>query len=250
MPPPRHRLVCFHHAGGSAASFNSWSRALPEWIEVHKVQLPGRDPAGPERPHTDVRALIPELRAQLAPVLAGPFAFYGHSLGALVAFELARALRAAGGPAPAALFVSGRRAPQVPLSMAALYDLPEDRLIPRLVELGGVSPELIRNPKYLRYFIPVMRADLQVSDRYDHAPGAPLDLPLFAFKGADDPIVSEADFLAWGAQAGGAFEATVLPGRHFLPPEAIALLQAAIVARLSALAPRAALAPASGAAAS
>lgn len=238
MPPPRQRLVCFHHAGGSAASFNSWSRALPDWIEVHKVQLPGRDPAGSQRPHTEVATLIPELRAALAPVLAEPFALYGHSLGALVAFELARTLRAAGGPAPLALFVSGRRAPQAPLAMAALCDLPEEQLVPRLIELGGMSPELIRKPEWLRYFIPVMRADLEVSDRYAYTPGAPLECPLFAFKGAHDPIVSDEEFLAWGAQAGGAFEATVLPGRHFLPPEAVALLQAAIVARLSELALR------------
>ncbi len=237
--PPIVRLACFHHAGGSAASFNSWSRALPEWIEVHKVQLPGRDPAGPERTHTQVATLIPGLLEKLAPVFAGPFALYGHSLGALVAFELARALRAAGGPAPLALFVSGRRAPQVPLSMPALCDLPEDRLIPCLIELGGMSPELIRKPEWMRYFIPVMRADLAVSDHYDYPPGAPLECPLFAFKGAADPIVSQSDFDGWAAQAGGAFEATVLPGRHFLPPEAIALLQAAIAARLSELAPRA-----------
>jgi medium-chain acyl-[acyl-carrier-protein] hydrolase len=233
------RLLCFHHAGGSAASFNSWSRALPDWIDVHKVQLPGRDPAGPRRPHTDVAVLIPELRESLAPLLVEPFALYGHSLGALVAFELARALRAHGGPEPLALFVSGRRAPQVPLSMTALCDLPEERLIPRLVELGGLSPELIRKPEWLRYFIPVMRADLEVSDHYAYTADAPLACPLFAFKGADDPIVSESDFVGWRAQAGGAFEAAVLPGRHFLPPDAVALLQAAIAAKLGELTARA-----------
>ena len=203
------------------------------------MQLPGRDPAGPQRPHTDARTLIPELHAALVPLLAEPFALYGHSLGALVAFELARALRAADGPEPLALFVSGRRAPQVPLSVPALCDLPEDALVPRLIELGGTSPELIRRPEWLRYFIPVMRADLEVSDRYAYSPGEPLACPLFAFKGADDPIVSESDFAAWRAQAGGNVEGDRAAGPALSPPEAIALLQTAIVARLGELVARA-----------
>ncbi len=234
--PASIKLLCFHHAGGSAASYNSWSRALPDWIEVVRVQLPGRDPAGREPRHTRVQTLLPELYPRLVPLLDRPFALYGHSLGALVAFELARALRAAGEPAPLALFVSGRRAPQMPLALQALHDMPEHLLIPRLIDLGGIARELADNHKWLSYFLPVMRSDLEISDRYAYTPGEPLACPIFAFKGEADPLVTEAESHAWRAQTSGAFAHAALPGRHFCPPAATALLQAAIAERLSALA--------------
>jgi medium-chain acyl-[acyl-carrier-protein] hydrolase len=216
---PRFRLFCFPHAGGSAASFNGWSRRLPPEIALERVQFPGRALTAGERPHTTIDGMLPELWRVLAPLLDRPFALYGHSLGALVAYEFARHARALGLGEPEALFVSGRRAPQWPLSRPPLFDLPVPRLIAELTALGGMPDVLLKHRKWLGYLLPALRADLQMTDRYVHKAGEPLGCPLFAFRGAADSMVSEPQLDAWRAQTSGRFIMTTLPGRHFLASE-------------------------------
>jgi len=229
---PAVRLFCFPHAGGSAASLNGWIRRLPSTIALERVELPGRVPDAAEAPQTCIENVMPGLWRKLADRLDRPFALYGHSLGALVAYEFARCARAHGFGSPLALFVSGRRAPQCPLTLNSLYDLPEPELMERLAEFGGTPDGVIRNATWRRYLLPALRADLEMSDRYEHRPDAPLDCPIFAFRGRADSIASEAEIHAWGAQSTGHFAAETLPGGHFFTNDGIERISEVIVSQL------------------
>lgn len=234
MATPELRLFCFPHAGGSAGSLNGWVRRLPPGIGLERVELPGRDPASGQRPHTRIDQLMPQLWRSWADRLDRPYALYGHSLGALVAYEFAQHARASGHRMPLALFVSGRRAPQCPLVLDALHDLPEAQLMARLAEFGGTPEGVMRNARWRNHLLPALRADLEMSDRYVYPPHAPLDCPLFAFRGEGDAIATEAEVLAWGAQTTGRFAAENLPGGHFFSNQGVERISAAIVAQLMA----------------
>jgi medium-chain acyl-[acyl-carrier-protein] hydrolase len=229
---PAMRLFCFPHAGGSAASLNGWLRRLPSQIALERVQLPGRDPDSGERPHTRIERLMPELWLRFADRIDRPFALYGHSLGALVAYEFARYARMRGYGDPVALFVSGRRAPQCPMSLAALYDLPDSLLIERLAEFGGTPDGLMRDPKWRQYLLPALRADLEMSDRYVYRAQGMLHCPIFAFRGRGDSIASEQEMLAWRAQTTGRFSMESLAGSHFLDQDGVERLTGVIISHL------------------
>ncbi|MCW7541682.1 thioesterase domain-containing protein [Aquabacterium sp. A7-Y] len=227
------QLFCFPHAGGSAASLNAWIRRLPATIALERVELPGRDPASAQRPYTRVPPLLPHLFPRLAARVDRPFALYGHSLGALVAFEFARWARREDYGAPLALFVSGRRAPQCPLALGALHGLPEPELMARLAEFGGTPEGVMRQSKWRDHLLPALRADLEMSDRYVYEPQPPLACPLYAFRGVADSIATEAEVGAWGAQTTGPFMMRTLPGAHFFSSEGIARLADVVVAELT-----------------
>jgi medium-chain acyl-[acyl-carrier-protein] hydrolase len=220
-------LYCFHHAGGSAASFNAWRLNWPCTSRLRFVELPGRPGAPEPLPFTAVESLVPELLRGFAAQAEHdvPYAFYGHSLGALVAYRLVRALLARGHAAPAFLAVSGRRSPTCPLPAAALWSLPEDALIASLRALGGMPESLLASAKWRRMFLPSMRADLRLSDEYLEAPAAPLPLPVVALRGHDDPIVSARELANWRAVAGSGFTQDAVPGAHFFTPEGTRVLQ-------------------------
>lgn len=232
MTTPEVRLFCFPHAGGSAASLNGWVRRLPPAIGLERVELPGRDPESGQRPHTRIEQLMPQLWRKWLDRLDRPYALYGHSLGALVAYEFAQHARANGYGGPLALFVSGRRAPQCPLVLDALHDLPEAQLMTRLTEFGGTPEGVIRNAKWRNHLLPALRADLEMSDRYVYHPQEPLDCPVFAFRGESDAIATQAEMLAWGEQTTGPFVAENLPGGHFFSSEGVERVSAAIIAQL------------------
>ncbi|WDD92375.1 thioesterase domain-containing protein [Burkholderia sp. FERM BP-3421] len=216
-------LYCFHHAGGSAASYNGWCTTWPAGSRLRFVELPGRPGAPEPLPFTEVEALMPPLlRAFLDQHETDtPYAFYGHSLGALVAYRLTRALLAHGHAGPALLAVSGRRAPTAPLRGEALWNLPEAALIEALRALGGMAQPLLASAKWRDLFLPIMRADLRLSDEYQEAPDAPLPMPLLALHGHDDPIVPLHELNAWRALAGAGFEQAAMPGTHFFTAEGL-----------------------------
>jgi medium-chain acyl-[acyl-carrier-protein] hydrolase len=235
-------LYCFHHAGGSAPSYNAWRR---DWLadsRLRFVELPGRPGAQVPLPYTEVEALMPELlRAFAGQAEAGvPYAFYGHSLGALVAYRLTRALAAEGHPQPAFLAVSGRRSPTCPLPFAALWNLPEDALIDALRALGGIPETLLASAKWRRLFLPCMRADLRLSDEYLEAQLVPLTIPAFGLRGEDDPIVSPRELGNWRGITSNEFEQGTLPGAHFFSAKGTRRLQQRLQAMMADMArPRA-----------
>jgi medium-chain acyl-[acyl-carrier-protein] hydrolase len=218
------RLFCFPYAGGSALIYRSWPQHLPPGVEVCAVQLSGRGQRINEPPFRSLDALIPALAAALRPHLDRPFAFFGHSMGALVSFELARYLRGHGGAAPEHLFVSGHAAPRPGRRREKIFDLPEPEFKEQLRRLNGTPHEVLEHPELMELLLPLLRADFSVCDTYVYAERQPLDCPITAFGGLGDASVSREDVEAWAAQTAGDFSVRMLPGDHFFLHESEALL--------------------------
>lgn len=211
----RLRLFCFPYAGGAASIFRSWDASLPGEVAVCGVQLPGRESRICEPPFERIEPLVETLAEGLAPWLEPPFAFFGHSMGALIAFELTRELRRLGLPEPAHLFLSGRRAPHIPDREPPIHHLPRAEFLAELRTLNGTPEELLRNEELMECVLPVLRADFALCERYSFSPGPPLEQPLSVFGGDADPEVELADLSAWSRMTTGACRVRILPGDHF-----------------------------------
>lgn len=230
--PGRLRLFCFPYAGSGASVYRSWPAALAPEIEVVPVQLPGREERMLQAPYSRLTPLIGWLAEQLGPRLDVPYALFGHSMGALISFELARHLRAHG-RGPLHLFVSGRRAPQLPVSDRTISHLPAAAFAQALQQLGGTPDEVLANAELMQLLLPTMRADFTLCETYLYQPGEPLDCSISAFGGEQDPSVSRAALAAWRTQTGAEFRLRMLQGDHFFLRGAQAQLLAAIVEDLS-----------------
>jgi len=214
-PRARLRLFCFPYAGGGASVYRGWAASLPGEIEVCPVQLPGRESRLREAPFTHLDPMIQVLADVLPPYLDLPFVFFGHSMGGLISFELSRELRRRRGPAPLHIFVSGRRAPQVPSREEPLHELPEPEFIARLRELNGTPEEVLQHAELMRLLLPILRADFSVNETYEYRPEEPLDVGISAFGGLGDQEVTREDLAAWKDQTRGRFRLRILPGDHF-----------------------------------
>lgn len=208
-------LVCFPHAGGNALSFNGWAKSLPGWLGLVRALLPGREDLAALAPADRAEELAPRYLGALAQLGDHPLILYGHSLGAILAFDLARAMRRRGLRPPLALCVSGRRAPSLPLSHAALSSLADAALIAAMREMGGPMIDIFEDPRWRDRLFPLMRADLAVSDHYRYVAEAPLACPIIAFHGAEDSLVKAAEVMAWRAETIGGFRFLPVEGRHF-----------------------------------
>ncbi|MEU3183398.1 alpha/beta fold hydrolase [Streptomyces sp. NPDC006923] len=216
--PPRRtaglRLFCFPHAGAGAAAFRDWRGGLGRDIDVLPVQLPGRGTRLGEPPHQDMAALVGDTARALRPWLdEAPYAFLGHSMGALLAYEMARHLRDTRAPnGPVQLIVSGHRAPHLrwPGYTGDTVSEQEAAGMLRLLEGPGAD-----EPDLALAVRPVLRADLNLCARYRHLPRTPLDIPVTALGGTDDPLVPQRTLTAWSTHTTGPFHSAVLPGGHF-----------------------------------
>jgi surfactin synthase thioesterase subunit len=215
MPGARFRLFCFPCAGASASSYAPWAAALPPDIEAFVLQLPGRSERFQEAPITDLRYLVGEIAAAIRDFLDRPFVVLGHSLGALLGFELIRQLRRQGAPMPRRLFVAGRAAPQVPDRDPPISRLPDDDFIAELRSLGGLPDQIIADRDLLGLLLPTMRADIALHEAYVYRNEAPLECPLTALGGTQDPDVSIQDLRAWRNQTVSHFELRMFDGDHF-----------------------------------
>lgn len=226
------RLFCCHYAGGGALSFRSWSDSLPLAVEVCAIELPGRGSRLMERPFTRLEPLIQELTPVLLPYLNKPFAFFGHSMGALVSFELARILRKEYGLSPVHLFVSGRRAPQVPDPDPPIHTLPEREFLDELRRYNGTPESVLENAELMQLFLPTLRADFAVLETYVYTPEPLLDCPITAFGGLEDWKASCDDLEAWREQTNAEFSLQMFPGDHFFIHSAQPLLLQLLSRRL------------------
>lgn len=208
-------MVCFPHAGGTAAAFRRWPALLGDLVEITAVEPPGRGTRRTEPPPATVAdAFAAALAAAPADLPAGGYVLFGHSLGALYAFEAARHLTAAGRP-PALLVASGRNGPSRPAEIPPLHQLPDGEFLDRLTAFGGV-PDLVRDePDLLRLFLPVLRADLRAAETYTYTPGTPLPCPILAVHGTADPLVSSPNVAAWQDETTAGCTTVELPGGHF-----------------------------------
>ncbi|HZM78509.1 MAG TPA: alpha/beta fold hydrolase, partial [Candidatus Limnocylindrales bacterium] len=214
-PRARVRLFCLPHAGGGASSYTAWTRALPEHIEVCAAQLPGRETRIEEPAVTDIHAMARTLAEVITAHVDLPFAIFGHSLGAAIAYEVAQELRRRGGPQPLRLFASGARAPHLPLSGPRLADLPTDELIAGLAAIGGIPVELLDRREYLDLIAPSLRSDLVIAENHQTAIGEPLPYPITALTGEDDAHVPLDHVREWERHTSAGFKALVFPGGHF-----------------------------------
>lgn len=209
-------LYAFPHAGGGAAVFKDWQEGLPPEIAVRPVQYPGREARFGEPLHHSVRELVDALEPAIVPELSRPFAFFGHSLGGFVAYELVRRLQARGGPLPVHLFLSAARAPHTALPSRPLYSMDEPELLLELRKMGGTPERVLAEPELMRLFLPLLRADFTMSDCYLRPDDDPLLAPpLSVFRGATDDRVNADKVAAWQERAAGAYQLRTIPGGHF-----------------------------------
>lgn len=211
------RLFCFPYAGGGASIFHSWSEWLPSEIEIWPIQLPGREARLKEQAFTQIDALLGSLEEVLLPYLDKPYAFFGHSMGGLISFELARRLRRnAPVHAPLRLIVSGCRAPQLPDPHPSTYHLPDVDFIARLRHLKGTPEAVLQNDELLHLLLPLLRADFALFETYSYATEQPLSYPISALGGLNDSDVSREEVAAWSKQTSGTqFKQRFFPGDHF-----------------------------------
>ncbi len=217
-PPPaepgRLLLLGFPYAGMGPSVFREWVDRLPSGVEVRGVRLPGRESRFGERALGTMEELLPALTAGVTPALDRPWVAYGHSMGAIVAFELARRLTAAGRP-PAALFVGAFRAPQLPDRYPPLYQLPVDEFRDELRRRYGLLNEALDHPEILEALEPTLRADSKVCDTYTFRPGAALTCPLVVYGGTGDTHIEELEYRGWQEHTTGSFAVEPIEGDHF-----------------------------------
>jgi medium-chain acyl-[acyl-carrier-protein] hydrolase len=228
----RLRLFCFPYAGGGAVIYRAWPELLPSEIEISAAQLPGRGNRIREAPYTALSPLVQATSESILPHLDRPFAFFGHSMGAMIAFELARHLRASGSPQPVHLFVSGRRAPQIPRAPRVRFDAPEPEFLAELRDLEGTPPEVLDHPELMQLMLPLLRADFSVVHTYAYAPAPPLGCPITAIGGLQDEEANRAQLEAWREQTNAAFKVRMLQGGHFFLHHERALLLRVIAQEL------------------
>lgn len=232
-PQARLRLFCFPYAGGSIVTYRTWPADLPSDIEVCAVQLPGRDARLKEPAFTQMQDLIVALAQALQPAMDKPFAFFGHSMGALIAYELARHLRRHRLQQPLHLLVSARPAPNITYTSfdepgVQLHQLPDDLFIDQLIQRYNAIPQVVLNePEILRLLLPTVRADFTLLETYRYRSEEPLECPISAFGGISDRLIVEQDIRAWSEHTRGSFKQRMFPGDHFyLRNVQSALLQA------------------------
>lgn len=234
-PDAELRLFCFPHAGVGGSIYRSWSDRLPGWIELSAVQLPGRESRFRERPFRNVDALVEAVKEGLAPFLDRPFAFFGHSMGAIVAYEVARVLEEGHGPRPGHLFVSGRRAPHLPPREPPMTHLPDEAFVAEVGRrYGGIPDPLLEQPDLLSIFLPALRADMEALEAYAYRPGASLTCPVTAYGGKADPWAGAPELEAWAASTTARFGMRLFEGGHFFLEAAGSKLVADVVGKLAA----------------
>jgi surfactin synthase thioesterase subunit len=208
------RLFCFPYAGAGASAFNQWGEHLPAEVDVCALQLPGRENRLAEVPFTSLKPMVDELAQALLPYCDIPFAFYGHCMGGLIAFELARRWHAPGAGGPSHLFISGCRAAHLPDEEMNIHKLPEPQFVQRLREIEVVPDFVLADEEMRELFLPVLRADFAVYETYAYENGEPLRCPVSAFGGVDDPRVKREEVRQWSAHTESSFLYRMLPGSH------------------------------------
>lgn len=212
----RLRLYCFPYAGGNARSiYGDWQDELYFDADVVPVDLPGRGARAGEALLADLQPVAAQLAAEIAPEVNGPYMFYGHSVGALVCFEVARQLSRHHGSEPDAIFAAAFRAPHTPSVRAPVHVMGDQDLLAHVVRLGGVPARVLSEPELLKLALPTLRADLRLSEAYELGDAHCLSCPIYVYGGEGDPIVASHEFARWRELTSGECEVRMFKGGHF-----------------------------------
>lgn len=209
------RLFCFPYAGGSAHVFRDWQRYLAPEIDVCLVHLPGRAQRIDDPLHTRLPALVGEVADAICTQINEPFAFYGHSMGGLISFELVRELRRRRCEMPGHLFISATPAPVVKKDLPHTFNLPPAEFIAEIRRYNGTPEGLFDYPELQETLLPLLRADCQMTETYEYLAGSSLDCPITVYGGEKDEVVSAKNLAAWGQLTSAKCEIRVFPGDHF-----------------------------------
>lgn len=211
------RLFCFPYAGGNAHIYRGWQDDLsPDHVQVCAVEIPGRGRQRRRPPFATLEPLVDAVLDAIEPFLDRPFALFGHSMGGLIAFELARTLRRRGGPQPVHLFVSAADAPGGPRTRpSSIRSAAEVDVKKELRVLGGTPQVLLDNEELMELMLPVLRADFSIIETYEYRPEAPLVMPITVFGGISDQVVSQQSLRGWLEQSTGDSQLRLFPGDHF-----------------------------------
>lgn len=209
------RLLCFPHSGGGASIFRKWSTYLPNTFEVYPVQLPGRENRFREPLLQSMESVIEELWPQVIPLLDKPLALFGHSLGALIVFELAKKIEANRIQQKVILFVSACLPPAYIDHSFPLHTLNNEEFIVQLNSYGAMPKQLLENREALNLLLPCLRADFSIFETYSCSTHFPMQMPIIAIGGDNDALVDSNRLLDWQNYTSGLFETHLFPGGHF-----------------------------------
>lgn len=212
---PLLRLFCFPYAGGSAHVFREWQRHLGPDVDLCLVHLAGRARRIGERPHTRLRPLVEEVADVMRLEGHTRFAFYGHSMGALIAFELARELRRRSRPLPAHLFFSACRAPSAVRGAPVTFNLPHRDFMAALEKLNGTPLEFFERPEIQKTLLPLLRADFEITDTYEYLTESPLACPINLYGGDRDELAAVESLSPWQVETSGECQIHLFSGGHF-----------------------------------
>jgi medium-chain acyl-[acyl-carrier-protein] hydrolase len=215
-PSARCRLFCLPHSGSGASQFSSWKNFLAPTLDICPIQLPGRENRFREAPFTQIRPIAENLANAIEPYLDRPYILYGFSLGALIAFELARQLRRQKVDPPVSLFALARPAPHLPQTKHPLHQLPDDIFVTELTHrYNGMSPLILQDRELMQLLLPALRADFAALETYVYQDEEPLACPIRAFGGNLDTTATEDELRPWQLHTHASFELKVFQGDHF-----------------------------------
>jgi surfactin synthase thioesterase subunit len=210
------RMFCFPYAGAAASAFRLWPAGLPEEVDVCAIQLPGRANRLRERPITSIPEMVEAVVDAMADHLDRPFVLFGHSMGGLLAFEVAHELAARGWSTPRHLIISARRAPLLRDPSSLLHVLPDAEFVDEIQRrYGGIPEEILAHQDVLALLLPCLRADITALETHRPPQRVPLGCPLSVFAGAEDRHASPAHVAGWRRETTGAFDTRIFPGGHF-----------------------------------
>jgi medium-chain acyl-[acyl-carrier-protein] hydrolase len=233
QPQASIRLFCFPYAGGGASLFRTWPLLLPASIELCAIQLPGRENRLREAPFDQLEPLIQVLAAVLSPYLDRPFAFYGHSMGALISYELTRYLSRRGALLPQQILVAAHQAPHLPAHEPPLHHLPTEHFLAAVRQRYDSIPTAVwENAELMELVLPQLRADFTLVETYSYRSAEPLTCPITAIGGSEDQTVPQPALAAWCQHTQASCQIHLLPGDHFFLKQATAALVQLIQAAL------------------
>jgi medium-chain acyl-[acyl-carrier-protein] hydrolase len=210
------RLYCFPYSGAGASAYMGWARRMASFVDLHAINLPGREHRAGELPLIDQDTLVEQLAEAIHAQGDGrPFAFFGHSMGALLAFEVCRELRRRFLPMPTRLLISARPAPHLPSRTEPVSQLPDAEFTELVAALNGTPGEVYTRSSAFAAFIPTLRADFSIIETYHYQPEPPLDIPIAVFGGEQDPVASTAELQAWQVHSTAGCRVRTFSGDHF-----------------------------------